>query len=85
MRPPEPSVAELFGRNVFMARRRLGQSQETFAIYAGLHRQEIGLIERGKREPRLTTILKLKRALGVDANELFDGVKLPKPLPLSER
>lgn len=85
MRAPEPSAAELFGRKVFMARRRRGFSQEILAIYAGVHRQEVGLIERGKREPKLTTILKLMRALKVEPNELFDGVKLPKPLPLSER
>ena len=51
------SPTEQFGRNVFMARRRLGLSQETLAIFAGLHRTEIGLLEQGKREPKLTTIL----------------------------
>jgi DNA-binding XRE family transcriptional regulator len=85
VRPPEPTVAEQFGRNVFMARRRIGRSQEILAIYAGLHRQEVGLIERGKREPKLTTIVKLTRALHVEPNELFKGIKLPKPPPLSER
>lgn len=76
--------AEQFGRKVFMARRRLGVSQETLATFAGLHRQEVGLIERAQREPRLVTILKLMRALGVEPAELFDGVKLPKPLPPKE-
>jgi DNA-binding XRE family transcriptional regulator len=54
-----------------MARRRLGVSQETLAVSAGLHRQEIGLLERGRREPRLTTILKLLGALGEEPNGLL--------------
>lgn len=85
MKAPEPPAAKLFGRNVFVVRHRLGLTQEILAIYAGLHRSEIGLIERGLREPRLETILKLMRALGVEANVLFKDVKLPKPKPLSER
>lgn len=71
--------AEEFGRRVFMARRRLGVSQEVLAIFAGVHRQEVGLIERGKREPRLTTILKLRQALRVEANELLMGINPHKP------
>jgi transcriptional regulator with XRE-family HTH domain len=73
------SPAEQFGRKVFIARRRAGLTQETLAIFAGLHRTEIGLIERGKREPKLETILKLLRALGVEPNELLQGVKLEIP------
>ncbi|MET0559031.1 MAG: helix-turn-helix transcriptional regulator [Solirubrobacterales bacterium] len=82
MTPPEPSAAEEFGCRVFKARRRLGVSQEILAIFAGLHRQEVGLIERGKREPKLTTILKLTQALGVEPNELLLGInphKLRRP------
>jgi transcriptional regulator with XRE-family HTH domain len=79
------TAAEQFGRNVFIARRRLGLSQETLAIFGGVHRQEVGLVERGKRELRLSTILKLMRALGTEPNDLLGDVKLPKPLPLSER
>jgi transcriptional regulator with XRE-family HTH domain len=75
MTPPEKQ----FGRNVFMARRRLGLTQEILAIFAGLHRTEIGLIENGKREPKLKTILKLLRALDIEPNVLFEGVKLEKP------
>lgn len=74
--------AEQFGRRVFMARRRLGISQETLAIFAGLHRQEIGLLERGKREPKLTTILKVLRGLGVEPNDLLLGMR-PDPKPRS--
>jgi transcriptional regulator with XRE-family HTH domain len=77
--------AEQFGNNVFKFRRRLGVSQEPLAIFAGLHRTEIGLLENGKREPKLETIVKLIRALGVEPNHLLADVKLPKPKPISER
>jgi transcriptional regulator with XRE-family HTH domain len=74
---------EEFGRRVFMARRRAGLSQEILAIFAGLHRTEIGLIERGRREPKLITILKLVRGLGVEPNDLLKGLRpetrRPKP------
>lgn len=76
--------AEEFGRRVFMARRRRGISQEVLAIFAGLHRTEIGLIERGKREPKLITILKLIRALKVEPNELLLGMR-PDPKPPKRR
>jgi transcriptional regulator with XRE-family HTH domain len=65
------SAVEQFGRNLFMARRRLGLTQEQLANSAGLHRSEIGLLERGYREPRLTTILKLLEALGSEPGDLF--------------
>jgi transcriptional regulator with XRE-family HTH domain len=71
--------AEEFGSRVFKARRRLGVSQEMLAIFAGVHRQEVGLIERGRREPRLETILKVTQALGVEPNELLMGINPHKP------
>lgn len=44
-------------------------------MFTGLHRTEIGLLERGKREPRLTTILKVVRGLGVEPNDLLKGLR----------
>lgn len=67
--------AERFGRNVFMARRRAGLSQETLARFAGLHRTEIPLLEHGRRDPRLKTILKVAYGLGVEPGELLAGVE----------
>jgi transcriptional regulator with XRE-family HTH domain len=39
-------VARRFGRNLRRARRRAGLSQERLGVAAGLHRTEIGLLER---------------------------------------
>lgn len=65
------SVAEQFGRNLFMARRRAYLSQEQLARRAGVHRTEIGLLERGLRVPRLDTIVKLADGLEVPPGGLL--------------
>jgi len=69
------SVVEEFGRELFMARRLKWMTQEQLARRAGLHRTEIGLLEKGQREPRLTTILKLLDALDAEPNHLLLGLR----------
>ena len=44
-------VAERFGANLYRARKRAGLSQEALGFAAGLHRTEVGLLERGQRIP----------------------------------
>jgi transcriptional regulator with XRE-family HTH domain len=50
---PAAECRARLGRNLLLARKRAGMSQETVAIGAGLHRTEIGLLERGERVPKL--------------------------------
>jgi transcriptional regulator with XRE-family HTH domain len=69
------SIAERFGRNLFMARRRAGLSQEQVADQAELHRTAISLLETGQRLPRLDTLVKLKAVVGVTADELLRGIE----------
>jgi len=66
--------AERFGCNLFAARRRVGLSQSELAERAGLHVTEISLLERGKRSPRLDTLLALLRALEARPEHLFRGL-----------
>jgi transcriptional regulator with XRE-family HTH domain len=66
---------EMFGRNLFMARRRLGVSQETLAKMAGLNRNTVYLLENDKGVARLDTIWLLARVLGVKPSELVDGLR----------
>src|SRR3954471_6780186 len=62
------------GANLRAARKKLGRSQEQTALGAGLHRQEVGLIERGQRMPRIDTLLKLAGSLEVGLGEVLEGV-----------
>ena len=61
-------------RNVRAARARLGLSQTEVGARARLHRTEVSLLERGERDPRLSTIVRLARALDVAPAALLDGV-----------
>ncbi len=64
-----------FARNLRKHRQSAGLSQERLAFKCRLHRTEISLLERGVREPRLSTIIRLARGLGVPAADLLDGVR----------
>jgi transcriptional regulator with XRE-family HTH domain len=66
--------AEQFGRKLFMERRRMGVSQEALSGFAGLHSVTVYLLENGKRDPRLETIVALADALGIDPGRLVAGV-----------
>jgi transcriptional regulator with XRE-family HTH domain len=64
-----------FAENLRRTRTRLGLSQERLASVCALHRTEISLLERGEREPRLSTIVRLARGLGVPPSALLDGLE----------
>ena len=61
-----------FAANLRRQRQRAGLSQEALGFRCGLHRTEIGLLERGTRDPRLSTVLRLARGLGVPPAALLD-------------
>jgi transcriptional regulator with XRE-family HTH domain len=63
-----------FAANLRARRRERGLSQDALARACKLHRTEISLLERGEREPRLSTVVRLARALRVPAASLLDGV-----------
>ena len=80
---------EGFGANVRRARtaKRPFVSQERLCHATRLHRTEIGKIEQGLVEPRLTTLLILADGLGVTIDELLTGLWVPterRPSPRSE-
>lgn len=80
---------EGFGANVRRVRtaKRPRCSQEQLADATELHRTEIGKIEQGRVEPRLTTLFILADGLGVTVDDLLAGLWVPierKPSPRSE-
>lgn len=66
---------ERFAANLRAHRERQGLSQEALGDLCDLHRTEVSLLERSGRDPRLATIVRLARALGIPPAELLDGVK----------
>lgn len=68
------TVAERFGENLLILRRRSRLSQEALGLRAGVHRNEIVHLERGKRLPRLDTIIKLAGGLGCPPGDLMKGI-----------
>ncbi len=66
------TTAHLFNRNLAHLRRASGLTQEQLASLCELHRTEVSLFERGGREPRLATIVKLAGALAVDLGALLE-------------
>lgn len=71
---PRKALA-LFSVALREARARRALSQEALAEAAGLHPTFISLMERGRRQPSLETLLRLGRALGVPATELVGQVE----------
>lgn len=45
--------------------------QEAFADLAGIHRNHIGLLERGEIDPRLSTLSRVAAALKLDVSILL--------------
>jgi transcriptional regulator with XRE-family HTH domain len=60
-----------FGQAVRTLRSERGFSQETLAFACDLDRTYISGIERGERNPSLTNILKIAKALSVRPADLF--------------
>jgi transcriptional regulator with XRE-family HTH domain len=71
------AVSVEFGRRIRSLREQLeGKvSQEQLAEIAGVHRTYIGHLELGKGSPTLDTIVRIARALKVDAALLVEGLQ----------
>jgi len=65
-------IRKRLGRNVQQLRQAKGLSQEAFAFEAKIHRTYVSDIERGARNPTITVVEKLAKALGVKASRLLD-------------
>jgi len=68
-------ASRAFGERMRELRAREGVSQDGLARETDVHPTSIGRLERGGREPKLTTILRLAHGLGVEPGELIDGLE----------
>ncbi len=64
-------VLEDLGAAVREARTSQGISQEELSLRTGVHRNYVGGIERGERNPTVATVAKLADALGIPIRDLF--------------
>jgi transcriptional regulator with XRE-family HTH domain len=60
------------GKNLRAARQRLGLTQEEVADLSGVQAGEISRIERGLRDPKVSTLEKLAGALKLAPGRLLD-------------
>jgi transcriptional regulator with XRE-family HTH domain len=63
-------LAITFGRVLRTLRKQARLTQEGLGFAADLERNYISLLERGKRQPTLTTIVRLARPLGQTGSQL---------------
>jgi len=62
------------GREIRRHRKARKLSQEGLAELSDLHRNYIGCLERGERNPAVKTLFQISRALGIGLAELVAGV-----------
>lgn len=65
-------VRRRVGANMRSAREALGVSQEELADRAGIHRTYISGVERGVRNPTITVLEKIAKALRVKVATLLE-------------
>lgn len=75
MADSSPILLAGLGRALREARGDSRISQEELGLRTGVHRNYIGGIERGERNPSVTTIATLAEALGLKLSELFAVVE----------
>ncbi|MEL6413687.1 MAG: helix-turn-helix transcriptional regulator [Pseudomonadota bacterium] len=64
-------IRKRFGKRVKALREAKGWSQEELADRAGMHQTYISAVERAVRNPTLTVIERIAKALKVPVPELF--------------
>jgi transcriptional regulator with XRE-family HTH domain len=65
-------LQKALGRNLRRYRNELGISQEKFAEQLGFHRNFVGELERGERNPSLQSVEAYAALLGVEPRSLLE-------------
>jgi transcriptional regulator with XRE-family HTH domain len=65
---------KIVGENIRAERKRAGITQEVLADRSAMHPVEIGRLERGTRDMRVSTVAKIAHGLGISASNLLRGV-----------
>ena len=68
-------IVEIFGKVLRELREAKNISQEKLAEYCELDRTYISLLERGLRQPTITTLFKVAKALDIAPSKLIEKVE----------
>jgi len=68
------TIIQSFGARLQIIRKDKGLSQEKLAELSGLHRTYVSSLERGSRNPTLTTMQAIACALKVEISFLVKGI-----------
>ncbi len=66
------NILERFGEHLKELRKKENLTQQEFANKSGLHRNYIGMIERGERNPSLKNLELIATTLNISLSELMD-------------
>jgi transcriptional regulator with XRE-family HTH domain len=79
-------ILKRLGKRIHDIRVKRGfASQEALADYLKVHRTFVGHLETGRKDFRLTTIIRIAEALGVPIADLFTGIEADEPLRIKAR
>lgn len=67
-------VLKKFGRSLADLRQQAGLTQEELAARSGLHRTYVGSVERGERNPTVTSVVAIAKGLGCPVSRLMRSV-----------
>lgn len=67
-------ITKQLGQKIQDQRKKLGLSQEKFALQIGMDRTYFASVEAGKRNISVQNIQKISDGLGVSLSELFEGI-----------
>ncbi len=77
-------LAIAFGRVLRDLRKQAGLTQEQLGFEAELERNYISMLERGERQPTLTTLMKLARPLRLKASDMVALVESATAVSITE-
>jgi transcriptional regulator with XRE-family HTH domain len=72
--PGDPAITAAVGERLRRRREQDGLSQERLGEIAGVDRGYVSLVERGKVNPTVTTLVRLAAAMGMNPGELLEGL-----------
>ncbi len=70
----DEAVLILLGKRIVFLRKKKGYSQLTLSFLADVSKTYLSDVERGSRNPSVSTLSRIAKALEVNLEELFEGV-----------